>query len=134
MLAAIFYDIWLVFALLLLGATLDTFIRHWLTGDGSAGNHLLLQLYFVLAPLGFFVGFWTHGGQTLGMRAWRIRVLTTNGEPLTKRQAIVRYCSAGLSWLAAGLGYLWIVVDADNRSWHDRLSGTCLVLVAKPKK
>jgi uncharacterized RDD family membrane protein YckC len=133
-LAAIFYDAWLIVALMLLGATLDTFIRHAFIGSSSEGSHAVLQLYLVLIPLIFFSGFWVYGGQTLGMRAWRIRVLTTQGEPLTTRQAILRYCCAGLSWLALGLGYIWILIDPDNRSWHDRLSSTCLVLVQKNQK
>ena len=128
-LAAMFYDAWLVVALILLGTTVDTLIRHALTGSGSEGNHLLLQLYLVLAPAAFFVGFWTHGGQTLGMRAWRIQVRSLAGGPITTRQAILRYSCAGLSWLAGGLGYGWILLDPQSRSWHDRLSGTCLVRV-----
>ena len=125
--AAIFYDAWLVIAIILLGTTLDTFIRHAITSSGSDSNHLLLQLYIVLAPAGFFTWFWTHGGQTLGMRAWRIQVRNLEGKPITTRQAILRYSCAGLSWLALGLGYLWILWDPQNRSWHDQLSNTCLV-------
>ncbi|MEL6721989.1 MAG: RDD family protein [Pseudomonadota bacterium] len=131
-LAAIFYDSWLIGALILLGATGDTFIRHLLMNYGSEMGYTSLQLYCLLAPLGFFAGFWTHGGQTLGMRAWRIRVVTPQGEPVTAYQATIRYFAAMLSWLTFGLGYLWIMFDPAQRSWHDRLSGTCLVLVIKP--
>ena len=130
-LAAIFYDLWLLFALLLLGAGIDTLIRHWL---GNNANHLLLQGYFFLAPLLFFAWFWTHGGQTLGMRSWRIQVLTQAGEPISTQQAVLRYFAALLSWLTAGLGYLWVLLDHEQRSWHDRLSGTCLVMTQKRQK
>ncbi len=35
----------------------------------------------------FFAYFWVHGGQTLGMRAWRFRLLRDDGEPLTTADA-----------------------------------------------
>lgn len=129
-LAAIFYDSWLLGALILLGATIDTFTRH-LFDYCAATSYIPLQIYCLLAPLIFFVGFWTHGGQTLGMRAWRIRVVTSQGQPITFRQAINRYFAAILSWLACGLGYLWMLSDPEQQSWHDRLSDTYLVLVAR---
>ena len=39
----------------------------------------------------FFTWFWTHGGQTLGMRAWKMRVVTDKGEPLNQQQATSRF-------------------------------------------
>jgi len=130
-LAAIFYDSWLVAALWLLGAIADTFIRAGL-GVAAEGSHLPLQLYLLLAPGVFFGWFWTHGGQTLGMRAWRLKLLDREGAPVTWRQALIRYAAAWLSLLALGIGYLWVWLDHDGRAWHDRLSGTRLVLLRKP--
>lgn len=125
-LAAIFYDAWLVAALWLVGTTVDTFI-----GAGSEGSHLGLQIYTVLAPLVFFGWFWTHGGQTLGMRAWRLRLLSNDGSPVTLAQSLIRYIGAMVSMLALGLGYLWILFDRRGLAWHDRLSNTRLVMVKK---
>ena len=125
-LAAIFYDAWLVAALWLVGATIDTFI-----GAGSEGSHLGLQLYALLAPLVFFSWFWMHGGQTLGMRAWRLRLLGSDGSSVTLRQSVVRYVGAMLSMLALGLGYLWSLFDRQGLAWHDRLSNTRLVITRK---
>jgi uncharacterized RDD family membrane protein YckC len=75
----------------------------------------------------FYVGFWSHGGQTLGMRAWRIRVLSRDGGPVSARQAIVRFFAAWLAALPAGLGYWWSLWDAEGRCWHDRLSRTRVI-------
>jgi uncharacterized RDD family membrane protein YckC len=125
-LAAIFYDAWLVAALWLVGTTVDTFI-----GAGSEGSHLGLQIYAALAPLVFFGWFWTHGGQTLGMRAWRLRLLSNDGSPVTLAQSLIRYIGAMVSMLALGLGYLWILFDRRGLAWHDRLSNTRLVMVKK---
>ena len=125
-LAAMFYDIWLVAALWLLGATVDTFV-----GAGSKGSHLALQLYAVLSPMAFFSWFWMHGGQTLGMRAWRLKLLSATGNAVTLRQSMTRCAGAMLSMLALGLGYLWILFDRDGLAWHDRISNTRLVMVRK---
>jgi uncharacterized RDD family membrane protein YckC len=126
-LAAIFYDLWLVLALILLGATADTFIRHLVGADAENPSYLWLQIYFVIAPLLFFAWFWTHGGQTLGMRSWKMRVVTPEGKAINNKQAVIRYFAAILSWLLGGLGYLWVWFDANKQSLHDKLSGTCLV-------
>ena len=133
--AAMFYDLWLVLAIWLLGATADTFIRDGLgLPSGEGGNYLLLQLFALLSPLLFFGWFWTHGGQTLGMRSWRIRVVDLNGEPIGWGLAVRRYLAALLSWAMAGAGFLWMLFDTDGCSLHDRLSGTRLVMVEKRKK
>lgn len=129
-LAAIFYDFWLVAALWLLGATADTFVRAGL-GLGSTEVHLPLQLYLLLSPAAFFCWFWTHGGQTLGMRAWRLKLLDGEGNPVTLRLSMIRFGAALLSTLPLGLGYLWVLFDRDGLAWHDRLSGTRLVLLRK---
>jgi uncharacterized RDD family membrane protein YckC len=78
----------------------------------------------------FYAWFWTHGGQTLGMRAWRIRVVSADGEAIGWQQACIRFLAAWLSALPAGLGYWWSLIDAEGLCWHDRLSGTRPVLVA----
>ena len=129
-LAAIFYDSWLVVALWLIGATVDTFVQAGM-GSGEAPVRLPLQLYVVLTPFVFFGWFWTHGGQTLGMRAWRMRLLDADGNDVTWRASFVRVAAAGLSVSALGLGYLWMWLDRDRLTWHDRLSGTRLVLLQK---
>lgn len=80
----------------------------------------------------FFGWFWTHGGQTLGMRAWRLRVVTADGEALAWRQAWRRFVWALVSWAVLGLGFVWSLVDAQRRTWHDRASATRLVTTARP--
>jgi uncharacterized RDD family membrane protein YckC len=77
--------------------------------------------------MGFFCGFWVHGGQTLGMRAWRIRVVRDDGGTLTWRIAALRFVAAFVAALPAGLGLWWSVFDAGKRSWHDRWTGTRVV-------
>ncbi|MCB1790025.1 MAG: RDD family protein [Gammaproteobacteria bacterium] len=129
-LAAMFYDAWLIAALWLLGVTADFFARGAL-GLNTDGADPVLQAYLLACPFVFYGWFWTHGGQTLGMRAWRLRLLDAQGNPVGWRQALIRVAAAHVSLLVFGLGYLWVLVDRDGLAWHDRLSRTLLVIVRK---
>lgn len=79
----------------------------------------------------FYTGFWRFGGQTLGMRAWRLRVETADGGRIGIGTGLLRLAASLLSLAAGGLGFLWIVVDPERQAWHDRLSGTRVVLLPK---
>ena len=86
----------------------------------------------LLVTVLFFGGFWTHGGQTLGMRAWRLRLVSSAGAgPVSWKQSLLRLAAACLSMGAMGLGFFWLWVDSDRRTWHDRLSGAHPILVVK---
>lgn len=89
-----------------------------------------LRAILVLVTGLFFGGFWTHGGQTLGMRTWRLRLVNSaDAGPVRWKQALLRLAAACLSAGALGLGFFWVLIDRERRSWHDRLSGTHLVVV-----
>lgn len=99
---------------------------------GAPAPPHVVRAVLVTAGLIFFVRSWTHGGQTLGMRAWRLVVRRSDGTPLSLTRATLRYLLAWVSWLAFGLGILWCLVDAQRRSWHDVLTGTEVVVLPKP--
>ncbi len=131
-LAAIAYDWLLLLALfLLLG-----FIYIPLIGGTpqSLAARMGLQMILLGVTWLFFGWFWTHGGQTLGMRAWRIRVVTRSGEPIGWGPATLRFLAAFLSFICAGLGFGWATLDRDRRAWHDYLSRTDLILLPKAGK
>ena len=77
----------------------------------------------------FFGAFWRRGGQTLGMQAWRVKLITETGQKPTWRQVVVRLVGAVLSAAALGIGYAWRAVPPSRRYWHDTLSGTHLELM-----
>jgi uncharacterized RDD family membrane protein YckC len=77
---------------------------------------------------------WHRGGQTLGMRPWRLRVVGLDGAPAPWRCLWLRYAVGMLSLLAAGLGFWWAWIDRDRLTWHDRLSGTRMVRLPKRGK
>ena len=82
----------------------------------------------------FFTWFWVHGGQTVGMRAWRLRVVSFDGERIGWRTAAIRFLLAIVSAAMLGLGYLWVLIDPERLAWHDRLSKSRVVLLPKSER
>lgn len=70
---------------------------------------------------------WRRGGQTLGMRPWRLRVVAADGQPASVAALWKRYAVGTLSLLAIGLGFAWAWFDRDRLTWHDRASGTRMI-------
>ena len=122
--AALVYDVMLLGALLFM-FTLAVFIVRG--GRAVAPGTLWFQLCLAALIVLFFTWFWVHGGQTLGMRAWGLRVVGADGRPIGWRAALARFAAGVLAALPAGLGLWWAAFDRDRRAWHDRLSGTRLV-------
>ena len=124
-LLAIVYDLFLLFGVLFLaGLPLplipEIFADNWLT-------KLLTQLYLLSIMFCFFGWFWTHGGQTLGMRAWRLQLVNLNGERISWLAALKRFAAAIVSFLPVGLGFFWMLVHPEKRTWHDLFSQTYIV-------
>ena len=131
-LAAMFYDTLLLIPVLMLCVAMALGIRQCSGGaDGEALPGWIVQGLAALCCVGFFVGFWLKGGQTLGMQAWRIKLTPMPGNELSVARAVTRCAAALLSLACLGLGYLWCLVDHRRHSWHDYLSGTQLVLLPK---
>lgn len=87
--------------------------------------------FYLLGVVGlYFTWFWTHGGQTLPMKAWRIRVVRANGDAVDWGTAWIRFALAWPAYLLGGAGLLWALFDRDRRFLHDRLAGTRVVCVA----
>ncbi len=82
----------------------------------------------------FFVFFWHRGGQTLGMRSWRIRVINKDGTNISVLQGIIRCCIAPLSLLLGGIGYFWCLFDKDGQTIHDKLSKSVVIQLEKEHK
>ncbi len=80
-----------------------------------------------LATGAYAVLSWRRGGQTLGARAWRLRLIAADGTTPDWRRLWLRYLLATLSWLPFGLGFFWSLLDGRKRSWHDLGTDTVLV-------
>jgi uncharacterized RDD family membrane protein YckC len=88
------------------------------------------QAFLLTQAAGYYILFWSRGGQTPGMRAWGIRVETVAGAAMTARTAALRFPAMLLSAGTFGLGFAWALTDRQRRTWHDRWSGTRVVRVA----
>lgn len=136
-LAALLYDAFLVCAIwMALGAFVQfTFgITNQLV-DGHAQTDpfigALLFVGMVATAASFYIWFWMRTGQTLGMLAWRIQVVSSNGSKLSVKQALLRWVLAWPSFFCLGVGYLWLFVDEHGNAIHDILSGTQVIVVPK---
>jgi uncharacterized RDD family membrane protein YckC len=138
-LAATLYDILLVLPLIMVAVALATGLQ-LAVGNAPGGQGFedtlhpqMVQLIALLTTTAFFSCFWLLKGQTLGMQAWRIRLCSFDGSPVTLKQCLLRCAGALVSLLPAGAGYLWCLVDNKGRYWHDYWSRTELELLPKRK-
>ncbi len=134
---ALAYDLLPVLALWVLAAAVFTF------GFSAAGHaareniapfsplQIALWLLCWLLTGCYAVLSWQRGGQTLGMRPWRLRVVTAGGGCPDLKSLLRRYLVGSVSLLLAGAGFWWAWVDRERLTWHDRASGTRVVRVAK---
>jgi uncharacterized RDD family membrane protein YckC len=124
-LAIIFYDALLLLAVLFFATLL---ILPFNAGIAFSPEQFLYPAYLVLVSFLYYGWFWTHGGQTLGLKAWKARVVSSQSQPITWRQALCRYVSAIISWVCLGFGFWWVLIDKQRRSWHDLASKTELFM------
>lgn len=136
-LLALFYDLWPVAAIWFLISAGFT-VGYTVAGHAPRENiepfsplQWLLWSCCWLATGVYAIVSWARGGQTLGMRPWRLRVLSADGERPTRKALIRRYLVGNLSLALGGLGFWWAWFDPEKRTWHDRASGTRVVRVAK---
>ncbi len=101
-------------------------------GEAISSRSHLYPAYLLLVAWLYFTAQWVRGGQTLGMRAWRIRLLKQDGGAPDWFACSLRFAVALLCWAPAGLGYLSGIARPDRLAWHDRISGTRLVVEAAP--
>lgn len=126
--ASLVYDGLLLLAILFVA----TFLFIALFGSAThMPMRQLLQLYLYLVCAAYFLWCWLHGGQTLAMQTWRIRLTNIEGLPLAPAQAIKRYLLASAGLVFFGAGFLWALVDRESLFLHDRLLGTRLIQVSK---
>lgn len=142
-LAAMFYDFLLCTALLMVTTLMYKMVQMAIIGQtrmralteaGALDGDPLLSTILLFMLFGFFAKFWTHGGQTLGMQVWGIRVQNADGSAISLWQALLRFVVSIASWLCLGLGFFWSLIDKQKRAWHDLYSETQLVRVPKRKK
>ncbi len=93
-------------------------------------DNVFYQFFYFAVLVGlsylYFAWFWIHGGQTLGMKTWFIKIQGTSSN-ISWKIAAIRFTFAIISWAVFGLGFLWALFDKKNRCWHDIISNTVLI-------
>ncbi len=118
--AAFLYDCLLLIALFFVITALAIAFN-----DGRAIQHPAFYLGLMLVAFAFFDGFWRHGGQTLGMRAWRLRVEGLHDEKVTLKQSAIRFISGTFLF---GFTLIFALFSPTKMALHDNLSKTKIVM------
>jgi len=143
--ASMVYDSFLVLALSMAYGALITIIASQTNSTSSQGDYTpmvngsiansLVFVGWVIVIAGFYSYFWYKAGQSTGMRAWRLKVVQADALPELKlptlKQSATRALLAPFALMLAGAGYWWKFIDSNNDCWHDRFSGTRVVVTAK---
>jgi len=132
-LAAAIYDLFPLLALWMATAGVVLLAAH---GEVDVAHpelayRLTLRSALLVVTAAYFVVSWARGGQTIGMRAWRLRLVDASGQALPWPRCVLRFVVACISLAALGLGFLWCLVDARNRAWHDLVARSVLVRLEK---
>lgn len=124
-LLAILYESMLLVAIWFIAG----FVFHLIFFNIISGDYfkLAFQCYLLLVGGMYFIWFWTHGGQTLAMQTWKIRITGLDGQQIGIRKAIIRYLLAVAGVTLFGSGFIWALFDRDCQFLHDRLAGTRIV-------
>lgn len=132
---ALIYDLLLVVAILMLAAGVGTLVAELLSPGISSSeqdavrHHPLFQAWLVLAWYGYYAICWHNGGQTLGMKTWRLKLVSMKGEKLALHQGVLRFFSA-----LGGLGLLYALIHPQRLSLQDILSGSAVLQLPKPAR
>lgn len=124
-LASIAYESLLLLGIIIVGVVVPHLGAGLLGGIVVPGAWLWLHLIVLLGV--YFVWYWKHGGQTLAMQTWKIKLTGAHGLPPSGIALMCRYALAWPSLFIFGAGIAWALVDRDRQFLHDRLAGTRLV-------
>jgi len=117
---------WGIFTLALAGLG---FAINLVTGKqvNLTSRQILALIAIVIWEFVYFAYQWALGGKTMGMALLGIRVVATDGDPITPKQAVIRTLTLPLSFLLMGLGFIGILLNKDRHALHDRLAKTVVV-------
>lgn len=130
-LLALTYDCLPMIPLAMITSAFFLWVNGGRTVEQSPGLGLLELAVMWLLAGAYFTASWRRGGQTVGMRPWRLMVLAADGKPATWGALWLRYLVA---WLTPGICLLWTLVDAERRGLHDLAAKTMFVRLQPPAK
>jgi|TARA_B110000967_G_scaffold209332_1_gene264985 uncharacterized RDD family membrane protein YckC len=126
--AAMIYDSLLIIAILFISTAIALIFN-----DGKAfESSPIFSFYLVLIIFIFYSWFWKKSGQTLGMRVWKIRIISELGGNPSWAICFLRLTFALLSIACFGIGYWWRLFKP--YTWHDKLSQTRIISLSELPK
>ena len=123
---AFLYDSLLLIALFFVVTSIAIAFNEGLAIENHAFKLVLYGVGFL-----FFSWFWRHGGQTLGMQAWRIKVISESNNPLTYKQCAIRYLTGTVLF---GITLVFAAFSPSKQGLHDTLSKTKIIFKNKELK
>ena len=126
-LAAIVYDSLLVLAVCFLATAVVLPLNN---GEAFQYDQYAYPVFLLTLCFFFFAWFWTHGGQTPGMKAWKVLLVSDEHPDISGvgwKQAGKRFIAALVSWMIFGAGFVAILIGKQKLAWHDRFSGSQLI-------
>ncbi len=127
-LGALLYDIFVLLGILFIAALpLPWFDQ---ITEGTWLGLWIKRIYLLTVCFAYFGGFWVNGGQTLGMKAWHIKVIKLSEHSLGWSHALKRFIGLCLSTVTLGLGFFWMPGDSKHSNW-DRLCRTRVIWCPK---
>jgi len=125
-LAVIIYDLFLLFGLLLFITVIISFINN---GNPPESNNISYKLFLLASIIFFYHYSWRKSGQTLGMKAWKVKLVTLDNKPITLGQSILRMTLGLANVVTIGLGYFWKYTNRSKLTLMDVLSKTKLITI-----
>jgi uncharacterized RDD family membrane protein YckC len=115
--AAFLYDLFPILGILLLTGFITLLFRN---GEEVPPGTLWFNTLIAFEVLFYYIYSWKVGGQTLGMRAWKLKIVSDNSKPgMSWSHAIIRFIIGIVSTSTLGLGVLWKKFSTENKSWMD---------------
>jgi len=124
------YDSLIILGLLMLASALALPFGNL---EKIAFRDLWFTLWLLLVCFIYLAGCWRYPGMTVGMRAWRVRLIDADGGDVSWLRCGLRFITGFASIGVFGLGLLWSLFDRKKRCWHD-LAGHTLLVKNNPKK
>jgi uncharacterized RDD family membrane protein YckC len=118
------YDGVILFGLLVVASAIALPIGHV---EKVAFEDFWFTLWLGLVCFAYLGGCWRYGGMTVGMRAWRVKLVSADGGVVSWPRCLLRFVTAMASAGMFGLGFLWALIDQQNRTWHDLSADTLLI-------
>ena len=107
-------------------------ITGWMAFPHTAQGLLVLTIGIILIVMILKSAYYTllpsNNGQTIGQAVLGIKLVDTQGNPPSLRQAARRRSARFLSFITLGFGYFWMLFDPNKQTLHDKLAGTYVVI------